>query len=132
MVEQIRLWGRQPFLAAVIRAILDAGYELFLTSDHGNIEATGEGSPSQGVLVDRSGQRARTYPDPTIFDHSVAQLGPRAFPWRSKGLPSSYLPLIHSGRGAFAPDGQILVCHGGTSLDEMVIPFIELSSTKSP
>jgi hypothetical protein len=130
MFEQIRLWGRQTFLAGAIRGILDAGYELFLTSDHGNIEAKGEGSPAQGVLVDRTGQRARTYPDPTIFAHSATQIGHRAYPFQSKGLPATYLPLIHTGRGAFTQSGQILVCHGGMSLDEIVIPFIELSSAK--
>jgi hypothetical protein len=130
MFEQIRLWGRQKFLAGAIGAILDAGYELFLTSDHGNIEAKGEGSPSQGVLVDRSGQRQRTYNDPTIFAHSATQIGSRAYPFQSKSLPASYLPLIHTGRGAFVYSGQSLVCHGGMSLDEMVIPFIQLSAAK--
>ena len=125
--EQLRLWAGQPFLKDAVSAALRAGYKVFLTSDHGNLEATGTGSPSEGVLADRRGQRVRIYQDPTIRDHSASNLMGKVFPWHTKALPSHYLPLIHTGRGAFAPTGNLLVCHGGASLDEVVVPFIEFS-----
>jgi len=126
---QIGLWARQSFLSDTIKAILEAGYELYLTADHGNLESTGDGSMPQGVLVERSGQRVRIYRDPTIFEHSAAQLGARSERGASKMLPPSYLPLIHSGRGAFVTNGQTIVSHGGISLDELVIPFVEISNS---
>jgi hypothetical protein len=125
--DQVRLWARQTFLSDSVRAILSAGYELYLTADHGNIEAIGEGSVSQGVLVERSGQRVRIYQDETIFAHSYAQLTSRVRNASNKLLPSSYLPLVHSGRGAYVQAGQIVVTHGGSSIDEMVVPFVHLS-----
>ena len=132
MTGQISLWARQSFLSNTIKTILDAGYELYLTADHGNLESVGDGTIPQGVLVERSGQRVRIYRDPTIFEHTAAQLGERAERGSSKMLPPTYLPLIHSGRGAFVTNGQVIVTHGGTSLDELVIPFVELSHTKLP
>lgn len=125
--EQLRVWLGQGFLKSVVSAALAAGYKVFLTSDHGNLEAIGTGSPSEGVLAERRGERARIYTDPTIRKNSVASLKGKAFPWDTKILPQNYLPLIHAGRGAFATEGQLLVCHGGASLDEMVVPFIEFS-----
>ena len=130
IIEQLKLWTRSSFLPTLIQTILDSGFELFLTSDHGNIEATGEGSVSQGVLADRKGERVRVYSDETILKHTASDLGDRACRWDGKFLPGGYLPLIHRGRGAFVQKGQQLVCHGGSSLDELVIPFIEIS--KSP
>lgn len=127
--EQIRLWARQPFLRNAIKAILEAGYELYLTADHGNLESVGEGTIPQGVLVERSGQRVRIYRDKTIFEHTVKQLGARVECGPNKMLPPTYLPLIHSGRGAFVTSGQTIVTHGGLSMDELVIPFIQLSNT---
>lgn len=109
VISELKLWAQSSFLPRLIRAILDANFELYLTSDHGNIEAIGEGSPSQGVLVDRSGQRVRVYKDETILKNSVVELGERAFPWNGKLLPSGYHPLIHRGRGAFVQKGQLLV-----------------------
>ena len=125
--EQLRVWLGQGFLKSVVSAALAAGYKVFLTSDHGNLEAIGTGSPSEGVLAERRGERARIYTDPTIRKNSVASLKGKAFPWDTKILPQNYLPLIYAGRGAFATEGQLLVCHGGASLDEMVVPFIEFS-----
>lgn len=124
---QISLWGRQSFLSKSIKALLQAGYELYVTADHGNLESVGDGTIPQGVLVERSGQRMRVYRDQTIFEHTASQLGARVERASSKMLPSTYLPLIHTGRGAFVNSGQTIVTHGGTSLDEMVIPFIQLS-----
>lgn len=132
IVEQLKVWVRSGFLHDLIKAVLEADFELFLTSDHGNIEAIGEGSPSQGVLVDRCGQRARIYKDQTILKSTEGELGPRARRWDSKLLPAGYMPLIHRGRGAFAQSGRSLVCHGGSSLDELVIPFIEISAANEP
>jgi hypothetical protein len=132
LTGQISLWARQSFLSNTIKALLDAGYELYLTADHGNLESVGGGTIPQGVLVERSGQRVRIYRDPTIFEHTAVQLGARVEQGSSKMLPPSYLPLIHSGRGAFVTSGQTIVTHGGTSIDEMVIPFIQLSKTSRP
>lgn len=130
--EQISLWTRQSFLGNTIQAILEAGYELYLTADHGNLESVGEGTIPQGVLVERTGQRARIYRDSTIIGHTASQLGARVERTKSKMLPPNYLPLIHTGRGAFVTSGNTIVTHGGMSLDELVIPFIEISHTSKP
>jgi hypothetical protein len=126
---QISLWGRQSFLSKSIKALLQAGYELYVTADHGNLESVGDGTIPQGVLVERSGQRMRVYRDQTIFEHTATRLGARVERASSKMLPSTYLPLIHTGRGAFVNSGQTIVTHGGISMDELVIPFIQLSKT---
>jgi hypothetical protein len=129
ITEQISLWGRQSFLSKSIKALLQAGYELYVTADHGNLESVGDGTIPQGVLVERSGQRMRVYRDQTIFEHTATRLGARVERASSKMLPFTYLPLIHTGRGAFVNRGQTIVTHGGISMDELVIPFIQLSKT---
>lgn len=128
IVGQLKLWVQSGFLRDLIKYAFEAGFEIFLTSDHGNIEALGEGSPSQGVLVDRTGQRVRIYKDETILKKTKEILGERVFQWDGKLVPADYLSLIHRGRGAFVQSGKSLVCHGGTSLDELVIPFVEISN----
>lgn len=130
LLDQLRLWASHSFLKEVVSESLRAGYKVFLTADHGNLEAVGTGSPSEGVLVDRCGQRVRIYQDPTLRDHSASALQTKAMPWHSKILPQNFLPLIHTGRGAFTTPGDVLVCHGGASLDELVVPFIEFSRAR--
>lgn len=129
MLEQLRLWVSDGFLADVIRSAMERNYEVCLTADHGNLEARGEGGLSQGVLVDISGQRVRVYSQDALRDQAATQLGERAVRFHSKSLPESYLPLVHTGRGAFTPQGDKLVCHGGASLDELIVPFVEFTKT---
>lgn len=132
VAESLRLWARQPFLRGSVAAILDAGYELYLTADHGNLEAMGDGSVPQGVLAERSGQRVRIYRDATIYAHTANQLADRVKSGGNKLLPPTYLPLLHSGRGAYVTNGQTIVSHGGASLDEMIVPFVQLSRLAKP
>ena len=129
MAQQLRLWAGGEFLAAAIAECLANGYEVFLAADHGNLESVGEGAFSQGALVDRSGERVRIYSDATIRQKALADLGARAFAPAAKLLPDDFLPILHSGRGAFIPKGESRVCHGGLSLDEMVVPFVEITGT---
>jgi hypothetical protein len=42
------------------------------------------------------------------------------------GLPPDFLPLFASGRGAFVPKGEPVVAHGGMSLEELIVPFVNV------
>jgi len=108
---------------------MERNYEVCLTADHGNLETRGEGGLSQGVLVDRRGERLRIYSQDALRAQAATQLGERAVPYQSKSLPETYLTLVHTGRGAFTPQGDRLVCHGGASLDELIVPFVEFTKT---
>ena len=125
MHNQVRQWAEEGYLAALLDALLNAGFTVFLTSDHGNIEATGRGRPSEGSLVSTRGKRARVYSDP-VLRHRVLEQFPDAVPWPGHGLPSGWHALLAPGRSAFAPEGERIVGHGGVSLEEVVVPLIEI------
>ncbi len=46
--------------------------------------------------------------------------------WSPLGLPEDYLPLLAPRRSAFIPSGKRIVAHGGISLEELVVPFIQI------
>lgn len=131
VMQQLQLWAKSPFLKEAITSVIDSEYELYLTSDHGNLEVTGSGKIAQGVLVDRSGERCRLYTNQEIAEASESKTQTRAHLVKGGLLPPDYLPLIHSGRGSFLGVNESAVCHGGASLDELVVPFIELSISKT-
>ncbi len=62
-----------------------------------------------------------------LREHTLKGMEGRAVALSSRMLPDDCFPLIHSGRGAFAPAGSILVAHGGMSLDEMVVPRVQVT-----
>jgi hypothetical protein len=125
MHNQVRQWATEGFMAALLDRLLEHRFEVFLTSDHGNIEAIGIGRPSEGVVADLRGERVSVYPDRTLRS-GVKTRFPDAIEWPPLGLPEDYLPLIAPDRSAFIREGERIVAHGGISLEEVVIPFIRI------
>lgn len=130
MHDQVRRWAGEGYLARLLDLLLDRGFGVYLTSDHGNIEATGIGRPSEGSIAGVRGERARVYSD-TLLRARVAERYPGAIEWPSMGLPPDYLPLLAPGRTAFVPAGERTVTHGGISLEELVVPFVRIGRERA-
>ena len=125
MHNQVRQWTGERFMAGLIDSLLDNSFEVFLTSDHGNIEAEGYGRPTEGAIADIRGERARIYSD-IILRSRVKERFPDAIEWPPVGLPEDYLALLAPGRSAFVRKGERIVGHGGVSLEEVVVPLVQI------
>ncbi len=125
MHNQVRQWAGQPFLTNLFDLLLENGFRVYLTSDHGNIEATGGGRPDEGSIADRRGERARIYSDSSLRMR-VKKRFPDAIEWPLVGLPEDYLPLLAPGRSAFVRESERIVSHGGALLEELIVPFVEI------
>ena len=125
MHNQVQQWARQPFLVNLIDLLLDNGFRVHLTSDHGNIEATGCGSPAEGSIADLRGERVRIYPDPMLRSQ-VKQRFPNSTDWLPIGLPDNYFPLLADDRYAFVREAERLVGHGGVCLEELIVPSAQI------
>lgn len=123
--QQVRLWASQGHLHRLLVHLTGEGFDVFLTSDHGNIAAVGMGTPKEGVLVQSAGSRARVYPSKGLRGEAVANF-PDTIEWAGAGLPPGNEVLLPRGRWAFAPQGKQIVTHGGIALEEMVVPFVRV------
>jgi hypothetical protein len=124
--DRVRRWAEQGTLAEVIERLLMSGFDVWLTSDHGNVAAEGIGRPREGVLVERRGTRVRFYTDPAFLERARAEV-PDALAWTPAGLPSGLLTLFAPDRRAFANTGEWLVTHGGLTLEEVIVPWIHMT-----
>ena len=125
MHNQIRQWCQGGYLATLIGYLLDHDYDVWLTSDHGNIECEGKGRPSEGVIAETRGERVRVYPTPELRAH-VAKAFDFAHEWQPVGLPPGYFPLVASGRDAFVNPNGSIVGHGGVAIEEVIVPFVKI------
>jgi len=123
--SSVKLWLAGGWLQSLLMLLLDEGYEVFVTSDHGYVEAVGQGSPSQGVLVSRRGERARVYNSMTFLEQAKQQF-PASIVWTNHGLPDGYYCLLADHDKAFLPYGDKAVVHGGISLLETMVPFVRI------
>jgi hypothetical protein len=125
----LNVWleGYSERLEAVIARLLARGFAVYLTSDHGHVEARGFGRPSEGLTVDTRGRRARIYSDRHAVDN-VQREFEETIRWHGQGLlPDDVWALMPQGRQAFALEGEIVVTHGGPTLDEVVVPLVAIT-----
>ena len=130
MHNQVRQWAEHGFMAGLFDLLLDSGCAIFLTSDHGNIEAEGCGRPREGALAEVRGERARIYSDSTLRSR-VTQDFPDALEWPPVGLPEDYLALLAPGRSAFVGTKDRIVGHGGICLEEVIVPMVEIERART-
>lgn len=126
VATQITSWLDTGFVEQLLDLLLAKGFHVYLTADHGNVDAIGQGRPKQGVAAELRGERVRTYRSPALASEPTAST-PNAYRLNVAGLPENFLPLFAGGRTAFLPNGSQAVVHGGISIEELLVPFVKVS-----
>lgn len=126
IVGRIERWLELGEWDRLITALIDADYQVIVTADHGNVDAVGMGRPTEGSSAEERGERVRIYDSETLRQKSLSTLA-GTYILQPGGLPESYRPLFAPSGRAFIPDGKSAVVHGGTSLEEVVVPFVRIS-----
>ena len=125
MHNQVCQWAKLPYLNDLFSLLLERGFRVYLTSDHGNIEAEGFGRPAEGAVADLRGERVRIYPD-TSLRGKVKERFPASLEWGPVGLPDNYLALLAPARKAFVQEKKRIVSHGGISVEEIIVPLVQI------
>jgi len=121
----VRDWARSGAFGGLIGALLDDGFEVFITADHGNIAGRGIGKPDVGAIADERGERVHVFVDDLTREKVHAEF-PESIPWPQIGLPETYRPLLAPGRSAFIHEGKTTVAHGGIAMEEVIVPFVRV------
>ena len=129
MHNQVRQWAGEGYLAKLLDLLLDRDFAVYLTSDHGNIEAFGCGRPAEGVLADSRGERVRVYRNAQLR-RPVHERFPGTQEWLPAGLPQDYLPLLAADRSAFIRENERVVCHGGACIEEVIVPLVRIEKSQ--
>jgi hypothetical protein len=121
----VKAWAATKSFKRSIDILLDNDFEIFVTADHGNVEARGIGKPNVGVTAEERGERVHIF-----FDEKLRTKTKNDFvgsiEWPSLGLPDDYFPLVAPAGKAFKSAGSVTVGHGGISLQEIVVPFVKI------
>ena len=123
---RIDSWMENFFLSDLLIGLMAKDYNVWITSDHGNIEATGIGSIRAGKLPDTKGSRTYIMPSLSLRNQIVAE-NEFAIPWDSSLLPQEgFSALVAKGSYAFVHKDDRVISHGGISIDEVMVPFVRV------
>lgn len=112
-------------LHLLFETLLQHGYRVFVTADHGNIAGVGVGLTPPKALVETYARRVAIFDDPALAE-SYRQDHDELTTFWTKILPASVQPVYLKGNGLFAPAGTTMISHGGLSIEEVIVPFIEV------
>jgi hypothetical protein len=129
IVDAANTWAGRTPLRMMVQSALASGYKVLLTADHGQVECIGKGRLNIGVLAEERSKRVVLFNDKTVCNNAM-QDGINKKDWtdnfRPMGLPQEMFPLFAADYHSFDLKGAATVSHGGLSLDEALVPVVEV------
>ncbi|WP_340267915.1 BREX-3 system phosphatase PglZ [Sphingobium mellinum] len=130
LTSRIEHWLDFGEWTGLISSLIDGDYRIYVTADHGNVDVVGMGRPSEGVLAEERGERARIYDSDGLRLKAAASI-PGSRLLQPGGVPETYKPLFAPVGKGFITAGKHAVVHGGTSIEEVIVPFVRISKKEN-
>ena len=129
---EVRDWVKKGSLGNLIKTLIENGFSVFVTADHGNIEGEGIGEPrdKDNRLGEKREKRARIYQSEATANRIHNLFQETSFLWPNDIISSKYHFLLPKNNLAFSKPGTPVVTHGGISLDEVMVPFVKIGEKK--
>lgn len=112
-----------PRITKIIKTILQAGYNLYLTTDHGSVLSFGWRALSsvESVFLYKDGSRGKRH---LIYNNPAEQ--EHFYQACSSSLLKHDNWLAVRDNSCFDKAGETIITHGGSHFMEVVIPFVQL------
>ncbi len=130
MFNDVGVMAEQKKLTDMTRRFLSAGFDVYITADHGNTPRRGMGKlMSAGVETETKSRCMLVLKDFADKDGIREKYGLLEFP--KIYLPKEYDYLICDVGVSFDAKGEDVMSHGGISIDECVVPFIKIKAVEN-
>ena len=130
MFNDVGVMAKQKKLVNMARRFLSAGFDVYISADHGNTTRRGMGKlMSSGVETETKSRCMMVLKGFADKDSTKEKYGLLEFP--KTYLPKEYDYLICDVGDSFDAKGEDVMSHGGISIDECVVPFIKIKAVEN-
>ena len=130
MFNDVGVMAKQKKLVDMAQRFLSAGFDVYITADHGNTTRRGMGKlMSTGVETETKSRCMLVLKGFADKDSMKEKYGLLEFP--KTYLPKEYDYLICDIGDSFDAKGEDVMSHGGISIDECVVPFIKIKAVEN-
>lgn len=124
MLSDVSLLAKSGKIQAFISTLLDQGFSVYLSADHGNTCCIGEGAAKRaGVETETKSKRMIVLKD---FADISDDLSERTIRYPGYYLDKSFQYLICKGNTSFDNKDEVVMTHGGMTIEEVIVPFIKI------
>lgn len=130
MFNDVGVMAKQRKLADMTKQFLNAGFDVYITADHGNTTRRGMGKlMGTGVETETKSRCMLVLKGFADKESLKEKYGLLEFP--KTYLPKAYDYLICDVGDSFDVKGEDVMSHGGISIDECVVPFIKIKAVEN-
>lgn len=127
MFNDISVLAKQGELIKITKRMLKAGFDVYITADHGNTPCVGMGKLMKtGVEVETKSRRMLVLKDFADKEAILSKFSLIEYP--KYYLSKEYDYLICGIGSSFDSKGEKVMSHGGISIDEVIVPFIQIKA----
>lgn len=124
MYNDVSLLSKSGKIQTLMSCLLDNGFSVYLTADHGNTCCIGGGSLKRtGVETETKSKRMLILKD---FADIADDLADRMLVYPGYYMDKSYQYLICKDNTSFDNKNETVMTHGGITLEEVVVPFVRI------
>lgn len=117
-------WLNTGNLKSMITKLLDDGFRIYMTSDHGNTSAIAQGRfLKPGLLAEPASRRAVIYQS---FDDAPELKKFSTIKCNSSYLPDGYDAYLFDVDACYGDKDKEYITHGGMTLEEVIVPFVRI------
>ncbi|MDD4402806.1 MAG: BREX-3 system phosphatase PglZ [Desulfitobacteriaceae bacterium] len=129
MAVDIVTWLKNGTLRSMIDNLLFAGFDVYLTADHGHAEAVGMGRFTKpGLLTESVSRRAVIYKD---FAGAEELDKFKACEYAGTYMPKNYRYFLLANGECIGDRGNKYIAHGGDSIEELLVPFVRIGEKQN-
>ena len=127
MLNAMRFLGKEGKLQVLIKSLARSGYEVYITSDHGNTPCVGVGGFRSGVEMESKSMRMIVLKDFADKHELVDQY---ATEYPGHYLDKNYEFYVCEPGVSYDSKDERVMTHGGMTIDEVIVPFVKIKGVK--
>ena len=127
MYNDIGVMVKQKKLVNLVKRLLEQGFDVYITADHGNTPCVGDGKLIRtGVETETKSRRMLVMKDFADKQSIIDRYNMIEYPkyYLSKDFDYLISPPGHS----LDAKGEEVMSHGGITIDEVIVPFISIKA----
>ncbi len=130
MFNDVGILAKQGKLVKLVKRLLKKGFDVYISSDHGNTPCIGMGRLMKtGVEIETKSRRMLVLKD--FADKQALMTKYPVIDFPKYFLNKDFDYLICGAGSSFDARGESIMSHGGITSDEVIVPFIKIKAVKN-
>lgn len=129
MLNDVTYYAKSGKLQQIVDDLYSKGFQVYITSDHGNTLCKGIGKPKGiGVEVETKSKRMMVLKDFADKEKYLTREDTIQYP--GYYLDKQYEYFICETGVSYDVSNSVVMTHGGISIDEVIVPFIKVKAVQ--